>query len=189
MKQSNKIIDFFGNIIKDYRMAPAHISLYVALFQVWSTNEYQSPFRICRKEVMRLSKIKSFATYHKCISELHEAGFVIYVPNFNSYVGSSIEIIDFDSEEFYKNKVGREQKTELYKEVCFTVPLLSEVELYFNEHNLLSEIANQFYSLYQSKNWKLRNNRPMKCWTSAARSFISKMKKINQNQIKPDEQH
>lgn len=98
MKQNNKIIDYFGNVIKDYQMAPAHVSLYVSLFQIWSINEYQTPFHICRKDVMQLSKIKSFATYHKCIKELHEAGFINYSPSFNPHIGSSIEIIDFESE-------------------------------------------------------------------------------------------
>lgn len=69
-----------------------------------------------------------------------------------------------------------------HKKICFSVPMLPEVELYFKERDLLSEEADQFYSLYQSKNWKLNNNTPMKCWKSAARCWISKMKITNQNQ-------
>ena len=176
MKQNNKIIDYFGNVIKDHQMAPAHISLYVSLFQMWSINEYQTPFRMCRKDVMKLSKIKSFATYHKCINELHEAGFIIYIPSYNPYIGSSIEMIDFESEDFGKNKIVSGQRTVSHKEVCFSIPVLHEVELYFSESDLRSEEADQFYSLYQSKSWKLSNNKPMKCWKSAARSWISKIK-------------
>ncbi|KQT23738.1 hypothetical protein ASG22_06780 [Chryseobacterium sp. Leaf405] len=181
MKQNNKIIDFFGNVIKDYQMSPAHISLYVSLFQMWSINEYQTPFHICRKYVMQLSKIKSFATYHKCIKELHEARFIIYSPSFNPHIGSSIEIIDFESENRRKNKILSGQSTVSHKEVCFSVPMLYEVELYFEERDLLFEKAHQFYSLYESKNWKLVNGRPMKCWKSAARNWISKIKNQNQN--------
>jgi hypothetical protein len=182
MKQNNKIIDFFGNVIEDHQMAPTHISLYVSLFQVWSINQYQTPFRICRKNVMQLSKIRSFATYHKCINELQEAGFIIYSPSYNPYIGSSIEIIDFESESCRKNKIVSDKKKVSNKAVRFSVPLLYDVELYFNERNLLSEKAYQFYSFYQSKNWKLGKNQPMKCWKSAARSWISKMKITNQNQ-------
>lgn len=182
MKQNNKIIDYFGNVIKDQQMSPAHISLYVSLFQMWSINVYQTPFHICRKDVMQLSKIKSFATYHKCIKELHEGGFIIYSPSFNPHIGSSIEIIDFESEDFGKNKIVSGQSIASHEEVCFSVPMLYEVELYFEEHDLLSEKAHQFYSLYESKNWKLVNDQPMKCWKSAARSWISKMKITNQNQ-------
>lgn len=182
MKENNKIIDYFRNVIEDHQMAPAHISLYVSLFQMWSINEYQTPFHMCRKDVMKLSKIKSFATYHKCINELHEAGFIIYSPSFNPQIGSSIEIIDFESEGCRKNKVLSGRRTGSHKEIFFSVPMLHEVELYFNERDLLSEEADQFYSSYQSKNWKLNNNKPMKCWKSAARSWIYKMKITNQNQ-------
>lgn len=182
MKQANKIINFFENVIKDQRMVPSHISLYVSLFQLWSMQKYNSPFRVTRKEVMKLGKIKSFATYHKCIKELHDAGFIIYSPNYNSFEGSSIKIIDVDSEDFIKNKIIQNQKIIVREEVCFSVPMLYEVELYFKERDILSQHAVQFYSLYQSKNWKVNNDKPMKCWKSAARSWISKMKETNQNQ-------
>lgn len=179
MKQSNKIIDFFGNVTKDHRMVPSHISLYVSLFQLWSRNQYQTPFRVSRKEVMKLGKIKSFATYHKCIKELHHAGFIIYSPSYHPYEGSSVEIIDFESEGFKKNTVVKNQKVSQHEEICFSVPLLYDVELYFNELDFQSEEAHQFYSLYESKDWKLCNDQPMKCWKSAARNWISKMKNAN----------
>lgn len=182
MKQSNKIIDFFGNVINDHRMIPSHISLYVSLFQLWSRHEYQNPFRVSRKEVMKLGKIKSFATYHKCIKELHQAGFIIYSPSYHPYEGSSIEIIDFESEDFRKETVVKNQKVPKYEEISFSVPMLYEVELYFNEMHVQSEEANQFYSLYESKDWKLCNDQPMKCWKSAARNWISKQKNSNLNQ-------
>ena len=181
MKQSNKIIDFFGNVIKDHRMVPSHISLYVSLFQLWSRNQYQNPFRVSRKEVMKLGKIRSFATYHKCIKELHQAGFIIYAPSYNSYEGSSVIIIDFGSEDSEKNKIVKNQKIEPHEEIFFSAPMFHEVELYFNEVDLQSAEASQFYSLYRSKDWRLANDKPMKCWKSAARNWISKTKNTNTN--------
>jgi hypothetical protein len=181
MKQANKIIDFFGNVIKDQQMAAGHVSLYVSLFQLWNMHEYQNPFRVSRQQLMKLSKIKSFATYHKCIRELHNAGFIIYSPSYNSYEGSFIEIIDFENEFFEKNKNVQDQKIVSNDKICFSVPVFCEVEVYFKEQDLMSEEAHQFYSLYQSKNWKVGNDRPMKCWKSAARNWISKLKSTNQN--------
>ena len=181
MRQNNKIIDFFGNVIKDHRTTPAHLSLYVALFQLWGINEYVTPFRICRKDVMQLSKIKSFATYHKCISELNNAGFIIYLPCYNPFQGSAVEIIDIESDDFGKNKILIDNRTVSGKEVSFDVPVLDEVELYFNERDLLSKDADQFYAFYQSNNWKLSNNKSMKCWKSAARSWISRVINTNLN--------
>ncbi|MFY1047500.1 hypothetical protein [Chryseobacterium sp. GP-SGM7] len=173
MEKSEKIISYFSSFIKDSQMQPVHISLYVALFELWSINKFQSPFRICRKEVMRLSKIKSFATYHKCIKEMHNAGFIIYSPTYNSYKGSSIEIVDFETLDLK----GRERKRMSKDEGnSFYIPQHYEVELYFDEMNMLSEDAKRFYSTYQSKDWKLCNEEPMKCWRSAARIWISKIK-------------
>ena len=121
---------------------------------------------------MKLSKIKSFATYHKCIKELHDAGFIIYSPTYNSYIGSSIEIVDLENDDIRKNEIVPDKSIVLYEEI------------YFNERNLRSEVANQFYCLYQSKEWMLSNDKPMKCWKSAARNWISKKNnaKLNKDQ-------
>lgn len=182
MEQSKNIINFFGSVIQDSRMYPSHISLYVSLFQLWSMNRFQNPFRISRKEVMKLSKIKSFATYHKCIKEIQNAGFITYSPTYNSCEGSSIKIIDFESVVTDKNNIVEEHRIARDEISNFSIPMLYEVEMYFNERDILSEEASQFYSLYHSRNWKLINDKPMKCWKSAARNWISKIKNINQNQ-------
>lgn len=158
-------------------MQPAHISLYVALFQLWDKSNFQTPFAICRKDVMRLSKIKSFATYHKCIKAMHNAGFIIYSPTYNSYKGSSIEIVDFETLDLKGLEHKRISKDE---ENSFSIPQHYEVEIYFNEMDMLSEEAKRFYSTYQCKDWKLSNEKPMKCWRAAARSWISKVKNNNQ---------
>ena len=177
MKQAKNINSFFERVIEDDRLYPSHISMYVSLFQFWSLNRFQNPFRIYREDIMKLSKIKSFATYHKCIKELYDAGFIIYSPSYNSYKGSLIEIIDFESKNLNENKFFQNQKLLRQEEICFAVPMFYEVELYFNERELMSTEASQFYSFYQSENWKLFNRKPMKCWQAAARNWISKMKK------------
>ena len=35
MNQTKDIINFFEHVIKDNRLYPSHISIYVALFQCW----------------------------------------------------------------------------------------------------------------------------------------------------------
>lgn len=177
MKQTKNIISFFERVIEDDRLYPSHISMYVSLFQFWSLNRFQNPFRICREDIMKLSKIKSIATYHKCIRELYSAGFIIYSPSYNAYRGSLIEIIDFDSEKVCENKISQNQKILAQEEICFSVPTLYEVELYFTERDLPSAEANEFYSFYQSKNWKLKNTKLMRCWRAAARNWILNNKK------------
>lgn len=183
MEQSKNIISFFGSFIKDSQMYPSHISLYVSLFQLWSISKFKNPFRICREDVMKLSKIKSFATYHKCINEIHSAGFIIYSPSYNPYVGSLVEIIDFERVATGRNTRSKNQKRLPDKTINFSAPTLYEVELYFNERGILPGEASQFYSFYQSKDWMLINNNRMKCWRSAARNWISKVKKKVKNEI------
>ena len=179
MKQSKNIISFFERVIEDDRLNPSHISMYVSLFQLWSLNQFRNPFRICREEVMNLGKIKSIATYHKCIRELYEAGFINYSPSYDSYKGSTIEIIDFDSDK--ADSANELENRDLLRkvELAFSKPRRDEVELYFNERDLPSTEADEFYALYQSENWKLSNKKPMKCWQAAARKWISKVKNAN----------
>lgn len=56
---------------------------------------------------MGLGKIRSLGTYHRCIKELHLAGFILYSPSYDPYTGSLVEIIDFDEFETSINKALR----------------------------------------------------------------------------------
>lgn len=46
-------------------LLPSHISLYSALLFTCQKGGFANPFRITRRELMRLSSIRSFTTYHK----------------------------------------------------------------------------------------------------------------------------
>lgn len=179
MKQSKNIISFFERVVEDDRLYPSHISMYVALFQLWSSNHFQNSFRISREEVMKLSKIKSIATYHKCIKELCDAGFIIYLPSYDSYKGSWIDIIDFESRNVEKKQSFSNRRFLLTVENLFSIPARSEVEFYFTERKVKPTEAHQFYSFYQTLNWKCSNNKPMKCWRAAARNWIYTAKKAD----------
>jgi hypothetical protein len=86
---------FFDRIILDRNLNPTHISLYIALFQFWNINRFLNPISITRDEVMRISKICSKATYHKCMRDLNDKGYVQYEPSFNPYRGSMVFLFDF----------------------------------------------------------------------------------------------
>ncbi|MDP9955167.1 hypothetical protein J2X97_000804 [Epilithonimonas hungarica] len=77
---------------------PTHISLYIALFQFWNFNRFRNPISISRDEVMRISKISSKATYHKCLKELHALGYMDYQPSYNPFRGSHVVMFDFATE-------------------------------------------------------------------------------------------
>ena len=96
MNYIKHLTGFFEKIINDHTLNPTHISLYISLFQCWNTNRFQNPISITRDEVMRISKICSRATYHKCIRELHEKGYLVYQPSYNPFRGSLVYLLNFE---------------------------------------------------------------------------------------------
>ena len=94
---------FYDKIQEDNRLNPTHISLYLALFQFWNLNRFRNPISISRNEMMKLSKISAFGTYHKCIKELQEFGYIEYIPSFNPYKGSLVNLFSFDNSEEIQN--------------------------------------------------------------------------------------
>ena len=95
MNYIKHLTGFFERIIQDRSLNPTHVSLYIALFQSWNINRFQNPISITRDEVMRICKISSKATYHKCMRDLNEKGYVKYEPSYNPYKGSLIFLFDF----------------------------------------------------------------------------------------------
>ena len=88
-----ELSSFFVSIRSDNRISTSHISLYMALFECWNQNDFQNPVTIKRKQVMEAAKISGLATYHRCIKELHEYGYIVYLPSYNSAIGSQVIIL------------------------------------------------------------------------------------------------
>lgn len=85
----------FVHISKDSRLNPTHISLYFALFYLWNINFFRNEFYINRDDVMKLSKIGSRTTYHRCIKELSLWKYFEYLPSHNAFHGSKIRMFNF----------------------------------------------------------------------------------------------
>ncbi len=109
MNYIKHLTGFFEKVSTDFDLNPTHISLYMAIFQLWNQNRFQNPICISRDELMRVSKIASYATYHKCIKELDERNFVKYMPSYNPFKGSTLEVVNLD---FYTKPI---QKKEIKK--------------------------------------------------------------------------
>lgn len=84
---------------EDGRLNPTHISLYLALFQLWNHHRFRGSFHVNREDVMKLSKIGSKSTYHRCIKELNHYKYLIYEPSHNPFRGSKIKMLKFSSRE------------------------------------------------------------------------------------------
>jgi hypothetical protein len=98
MNYIKHLTGFFDRIVQDRSLNPTHISLYIALFQFWNVNRFKNPISITRDEVMRISKICSKATYHKCMRELNDKGYVKYEPSFNPFKGSMVILFNFSED-------------------------------------------------------------------------------------------
>ena len=110
MNYIRHLTGFYEKIGHENRLNPSHISLYHALFQFWNANRFRNPISISRNEMMSVSKIAAKATYHKCIKELHDWGYIQYIPSFNPLKGSLVHLFSFDSnnEKFNKQSAGEQ---------------------------------------------------------------------------------
>jgi len=95
MNYIKHLTGFFEKVAIDRTLNPTHISLYIALFQFWNCNRFKNPISISRDEVMRISKISSKATYHKCLKNLHALGYIKYEPSYNPFRGSHVIMFNF----------------------------------------------------------------------------------------------
>jgi len=82
----------FEKFFFDDRLNPTHISLYMALFQEWNSSRFASEFYVNRRELMRVAKIGSKSTYHRCVTDLDSWKYLFYYPSNNPYKGSKIKM-------------------------------------------------------------------------------------------------
>ena len=84
---------FFERIGDDGRLLPTHIGLVAALFYHHDCGNPENHFHASRRKLMRFSRIRSIATYHKCLSELVAYGYVEYRPSWHPAKGSRFRFI------------------------------------------------------------------------------------------------
>ena len=98
MNYIKHLTGFFDRVAKDKLLNPTHVSLYMSLFQFWNCNRFRNPISISRDEIMRISKISSKATYHKCLKALHSQGYIKYEPSYNPFKGSHVFLFNFSDD-------------------------------------------------------------------------------------------
>lgn len=87
---------FFERVSGDGRLTAHHISLYLAVFQLWNLNRFAEVFPVNRTELMILSRIRSVNTYARCMKELNCWGYFHYTAAANRHTGSEVRCIRFD---------------------------------------------------------------------------------------------
>ena len=167
MNYIKHLTGFFDKVINDHTLNPTHISLYIALFQFWNCNRFRNPISISRDEVMRISKISSKATYHKCLKNLHALGYLKYEPSYNPYKGSMVYMFNFSENLKPKKKSMNKQVKD--KHQISNLPTTEQAEVsYINNTNSTNNIKS-LKEGEQSQNSELENSEK-----------VSKQKKLRQ---------
>jgi hypothetical protein len=74
----------------DTEMRQSAVSLCMALLYEWHRAAKQNPFSVSRYKLMQLAHLKSKVTYHKCIGQLRDFGYIQYAPSYHPRLGSQI---------------------------------------------------------------------------------------------------
>lgn len=189
----------FLQFSKDGRLNPTHISLYVALFQLWNNYHFPMEFYINREEAMRFSKIGSKTTYHRCIKELSHWKYLLYEPSHNPFKGSRIKMFNFgtsDGQALYPSRTNigtsngqavvsinkhiqtvknnkNENKLEQPKNE-------NEVIDFFEKENWPELEAKKFYNHYQGIGWKVGGRTKIVDWHATARNWMLKADELKE---------
>lgn len=137
MNYIKHLTGFFEKVAIDKTLNPTHVSLYIALFQFWNCNRFKNPISISRDEVMRISKISSKATYHKCLKNLHSLGYINYEPSYNPFKGSHVHLFNFSDD---LKPIPKNEKTTIPKNETVFEPVNEQV---LNKSKTSSDTTNE----------------------------------------------
>lgn len=90
MDNLKPLSDFFLAIEKDFRISSTHIAIYAALLQCRKGKGFINPIQVFSREVIPIAKISYPYTYHKCVRQLSDYGYIKYEPSFRKTKGSKI---------------------------------------------------------------------------------------------------
>lgn len=185
----------FQQFSVDSRLNPTHISLYMALFQYWNINRFPDEFYINREDIMKMSKIGSKATYHRCLKNLHRWKYILYLPSHNPYKGSKIKMPKFDtstetSEDTTPGTTSEQVEAQAlvpYTNINKHITNRNKVKLPKNKNEVLDFFEKQkwptmegekFYNHYKGIGWKIGGKIEITDWHSTAENWILKSKEI-----------
>ena len=94
MKNNERRWELYERLIRDDRIDLEHVNLFIGIYYWWVQNKYQNPIAITSKIVIQMSRIKNLSVYNKCMKDLHDFGYIKYIPSFHPELGSTIYIID-----------------------------------------------------------------------------------------------
>ncbi len=81
MLWTDRLSSFYLKVRNDNRISPTHISLYFALLHEASNTGLNLIIPV-RDHLMVHAKVYSSVTYHRCLKELNEYGYIDYRPSY-----------------------------------------------------------------------------------------------------------
>ncbi|WP_282055714.1 hypothetical protein [Maribacter luteus] len=180
----------FQLIMMDSRLNPTHVSLYMALFQLWNITRFAEVFYVNRQEVMQLSKIGSKSTYHRCLKDLDNWNYIEYLPSHNIFKGSEVRMPIFGTTS-EQQRANNETTTEhvlvsntnsIKQKENSNKPKLpkNEIEVidFFKTKKWPALEAMKFFNHYQAIGWKHGGKIKIVDWMASASNWMLKAKEI-----------
>lgn len=194
----------FKRFAADPKLNPTHISLYMALFQFWNISRFATVLFINREEVMKMSKIGSLATYHRCLKKLHQGKYIIYLPSHNPYKNSQIKFLKFETTSGTTTETTSETTTETSSDKSSERALVSNINYikqsktfidipsskkevidFFKKQKWPETEAKKFFNHYSATGWKIGGKTKIESWKAVAENWILRKnedeKKIQNN--------
>jgi len=88
MKKIKELIQLLDQLSDDPKVGPGHISLLACVFRAVNEKD-DGGARLFVKDILRKAKI-SRTTYHRCIWQLHQFGYIHYEPSCDPALGNKI---------------------------------------------------------------------------------------------------
>jgi len=93
MRSETSILLLYAKVADDPRVNVWQMSLYIFILALWQKSGYQQQLKVSRKQLMTGARFRSITTYHKCISHLNNLNYISYQPTYDSYEGSTIQVL------------------------------------------------------------------------------------------------
>lgn len=139
---------------------------------------------------MKLSKIGSKSTYHKCVKELDNYKYLIYYPSHNPFKGSKIKMLIFGTSSgqavdlavlnsgqalvpSYKHNKHIKNRSKLESPKSKI-----EVITFFKENKWPKIEAEKFFNYYESIDWKIKGETKIANWKATAQNWILKAEEL-----------
>lgn len=190
----------FEQFRKDSRLNPTHISLYMALFQLWNYHRFRENFHVNREDMMKLAKIGSKSTYHRCVKELNHYKYLVYEPSHNPFKGSTIKMLKFEttSGQVVYQGVPNQGQAVVHSnkhiqtlQNSYKLPQPKnedEVLDFFKKEQWPEQEAKKFFNHYQAIGWKIGGKIKIENWHASAKNWMLKSEELqNEKRVSQNE--